>query len=97
MMSEAEFEAYKASVREKRKNRLYVHWRNMKTGVDCKAIGPSSQCFCGRRFKEHAFDNVKTKKVDCKASKCRLFDYIPVCKLSFCVLIVGLVSWITRF
>ena len=97
MMSEAEFEAYKASVREKRKNRLYVHWRNMKTGVDCKAIGPSSQCFCGRRFKEHAFDNVKTKKVDCKASKCRLFDYIPVCKLRFCVLIVGLVSWITRF
>ena len=42
MMSEAEFEAYKAQVREKRKNRLYVHWRNMETGVDCKAIGPSS-------------------------------------------------------
>ena len=97
MMSEAEFEAYKASVREKRKNRLYVHWRNMKTGVDCKAIGPSSQCFCGRRFKEHAFDNVKTKKVDCKASKCRLFDYIPVCKWTFRIFNVCLNSWFTRF
>ena len=29
MMSEAEFEAYKARVREARKNRLYVNWRNM--------------------------------------------------------------------
>lgn len=32
MMSEAEFEAYKKKVRESRKNRLYVHWRNMETG-----------------------------------------------------------------
>ena len=29
VMSEAEFEAYKARVRESRKNRLYVNWRNM--------------------------------------------------------------------
>ena len=42
MMSEAEFEAYKASVREKRKHRLYTNWRNMETGMDCKAIGPAS-------------------------------------------------------
>ena len=32
MMSEAEFEAYKNKVRETRKHRLYVHWRNMETG-----------------------------------------------------------------
>ena len=56
MMSEAEFEAYKARVRKKRANRLYVHWRNMETGADCKAIGPASQCFCG-----HRYDKVSTE------------------------------------
>ena len=42
MMSEKEFEEYKASVREARKNRLYVNWRNMNTGKDCRVIGPAS-------------------------------------------------------
>ena len=65
LMSEAEFEAYKAKVREARKNRLYVHWRNKVTGQDCKAIGPASQCFCGHRFKDHFTDNVKTRKIYC--------------------------------
>jgi hypothetical protein len=40
MMSDAEFEAYKKKVREARKNRLYVHWRNLETGADCKSVGP---------------------------------------------------------
>ena len=82
MMSEAEFEAYKMKVREARKNRLYVNWRNMETGADCKAIGPASQCFCGHRYKEHDFDAVTTRKIKCKAPgcKCKCFNYIPVCK-----------------
>ena len=82
MMSEAEFEAYKARVRKKRANRLYVNWRNMETGADCKAIGPASQCFCGHRYKEHNFDAVEDKTVNCKDKKCKckLFSYIPVCK-----------------
>ena len=41
-MSEIEFEAYKAKVKDARKNRLYVHWRNTETGADCKTIGPAS-------------------------------------------------------
>ena len=82
MMSEAEFEEYKANVRQKRANRLYTHWRNMETGADCKAIGPASQCFCGHRYKEHNFDNIDDKNVSCKDKrcKCKLFSYIPVCK-----------------
>lgn len=85
MMSEAEFDAYKAKVRVKRQNRLYVNWRNMETGADCKAIGPASQCFCGHRFKEHNFDNVEDKNVNCKDNrcKCKLFSYIPVCKYNY--------------
>jgi len=84
MMSEKEFEEYKKEVRAARKNRLYVHWRNMETGMDCKTIGPASQCFCGHRFKDHFFDNVDNKDVYCRKPnercKCKLFDYVPVCK-----------------
>lgn len=65
MMSEEEFAAYKDQVREARKNRLYVVWRNAK-GVDCKTMGPQSQCFCGHRFKEHFTDNIETRKINCR-------------------------------
>lgn len=83
MMSEHEFEEYKNQVREARKNRLYVSWRNIK-GVDCRMIGPASKCFCGHRYKDHAFDNVKDRRVFCREKKCRcpLFSLIPVCKYS---------------
>lgn len=79
VMSDKEFEAYKDKVKESRKNHLYVYWANDK-GFECKAIGPESMCFCGHRYKNHNFDNVKTKKVNCKQPKCKcpLFDYIPV-------------------
>lgn len=79
MFNEKEFEEYKKKVESSRRNHLYVYWTNNK-GVDCKAIGPESMCFCGHRFKMHNFDNVKTKKVDCKDSKCkcRLYEYVPV-------------------
>ena len=80
MMSEKEFEEYKERVREARKNRLYVNWRNQNSGQDCRTIGPASPCFCGHRFKDHNFDNVKSKEVHCKNNKCKcqLFTYIPV-------------------
>ena len=81
MMSEEEFEEFKNNVREARKNRLYCTWRNV-DGVDCKNIGPASKCFCGHRYKEHYTDNVGTREIYCRANgcKCRMFDYIPVCK-----------------
>jgi len=41
MMSEKEFEEYKQKVKESRKNRLYVKFRNAE-GIDCKSIGPAS-------------------------------------------------------
>jgi hypothetical protein len=40
-MSEKEFEEFKNNVREARKNRLYVSFRNTE-GQDCRVIGPSS-------------------------------------------------------
>ena len=41
MMSEKEFEEFKNNVKDVRKNRLYVIWRN-EDGQDCRTIGPSS-------------------------------------------------------
>ncbi len=78
-MSEAEFEAYKEKVKDARKNRLYVAWRNLK-GIDCKMIGPSSLCFCNHRFRDHAFDNIEKRDIHCKDKSCicQMFNYIPI-------------------
>ena len=56
-----------------------MKWRNA-DGVDCKGIGPASQCFCGHRYKEHNFDNIETRIINCKSKgcKCKMFDYIPI-------------------
>jgi len=77
MMTDAEFEAYKKKVAGVRANHLYVFYCN-KNGQECKAIGPSSLCFCKHRFRNHNFDNVGNKKVNCKNCKCKLFNYMPV-------------------
>ena len=79
MMSEKEYEEFKNNVREARKNRLYVNWRNEK-GMDCKTIGPSSSCFCGHRYKQHDFDAVDTRIIKCREAKCKckMFEYVPV-------------------
>jgi hypothetical protein len=77
MMTDAEFEAYKKKVASARANHLYVYYTNSK-GLECKAIGPSSMCFCKHRYRNHNFDNVTNKNVNCKNCKCKLFNYIPV-------------------
>jgi hypothetical protein len=82
MMSEKEFEEFKQNIKEARKNRLYVQWRNV-DGQDCRTIGPASKCFCGHRYKEHNFDDVVNRKIVCRSPKCpcKMFTYIPVCKI----------------
>ena len=77
MMTQEEFEAYKKKVAPIRANHLYVYYTNTK-GEECKAIGPSSLCFCKHRYRNHNFDNISNKKVNCKNCKCKLFNYIPV-------------------
>lgn len=77
MMTEAEFEAYKKKVAYARANHFYVYYVNAK-GNECKAIGPSSLCFCKHRYRNHNFDNIKTKKVNCKNCNCKQFNHIPV-------------------
>ena len=77
MMTDAEFEAYKKKVAGARANHLYVFYVNSR-GDECKAIGPSSMCFCKHRYRNHNFDNVTSKKVNCKNCKCKMFNYMDI-------------------
>ena len=81
MMSEKEFEEFKKNIKGARQNRLYANWRNNKD-MDCKTIGPASSCFCGHRYKQHFFDNVQERKINCREPKCacKHFTYVPICK-----------------
>jgi hypothetical protein len=79
LFSPEEYEEFKANAIAHRANRIYVVWRNMQTGMDCRSVGPSSPCFCGHRYKNHATDN-HNKKIFCKQAgcPCTLYDYIPI-------------------
>ena len=47
LLSEAEYEEKKKKAIEASKNRIYVVWQNVKTGMDCRVIGPSTKCMHG--------------------------------------------------
>eukprot|EP00930_Biecheleria_cincta_P089443 TRINITY_DN7874_c0_g1_i2.p1 TRINITY_DN7874_c0_g1~~TRINITY_DN7874_c0_g1_i2.p1 ORF type:complete len:376 (-),score=57.25 TRINITY_DN7874_c0_g1_i2:140-1267(-) len=59
--------------------RLYVNWRN-RSGLDCRAVGPQSMCFCTHRYNEHDWSAFDTRKVRCKmpGCSCTCFNYVPV-------------------
>ena len=60
-------------------------------GQDCRMMGPASKCFCGHRYKDHNFDNIESRKVHCKTSKCkcRSFSYIPICKCKIFLIMIS--------
>lgn len=64
--------------REAAKNRLFVTWTNLKTGMDCYNVGPDSRCFCGHSYKAHAWWETESKRVRCRCPGCRCacFDYV---------------------
>lgn len=78
--TEEEYERFKKEAAEKRKNRLYVVWRNVARDLDCRVVGPSSACFCGHRYRAHATDNTADRNVHCQVAGCRcqLYEYVPV-------------------
>ena len=79
LFSEEEYAEFKANAIAHRANRIYVSWRNRNTGLDCRQVGPSSPCFCGHRFRQHATDNTN-KMIHCRQAgcPCTLFHYIPI-------------------
>ena len=51
------------------------------SGLECKAIGPASSCFCGHRYREHTWsDYPETGKLKCKMAgcPCQAYSYVPV-------------------
>ena len=83
LFSPEEYEDYKRKVVPQRiKNRLYVSWTNP-NGMDCKLIGPETQCFCQHRYKQHKtdFDGpvTSTSELTCKVKNCHCsgFKYVP--------------------
>eukprot|EP00929_Paragymnodinium_shiwhaense_P063147 TRINITY_DN31565_c0_g1_i1.p1 TRINITY_DN31565_c0_g1~~TRINITY_DN31565_c0_g1_i1.p1 ORF type:complete len:431 (+),score=63.41 TRINITY_DN31565_c0_g1_i1:121-1413(+) len=79
MLPDAEYRALRRRAADGSR-RLYVYYRNRNTGLDCKAIGPQSMCFCGHRYNEHDWGAFETRRVGCKmpGCKCTCFSYIPV-------------------
>lgn len=79
LLSDAAYQALRQRAANPNR-RLYVYWRNKATGLDCKAIGPQTLCFCQHRYNEHDWEAFDTRQVRCKmpGCGCTCFDYIPV-------------------
>ncbi|KAJ8298811.1 hypothetical protein KUTeg_022871, partial [Tegillarca granosa] len=80
-----EYERYKKEVIPIRmKNRLYTCWTGP-IGMDCKLIGPETNCFCNHRYKQHKtdFEKIPDERpilLPCrqKGCKCASFHYAPL-------------------
>ncbi|XP_065803871.1 protein FAM221A [Labrus bergylta] len=79
-----QYEEYKRTVIPQRmKNRLYVSF-GVPGSIDCKLIGPETQCFCNHRYKEHRteFEVVPTERplaLPCRVRRCNCvaYQYVP--------------------
>ncbi|KAK5883813.1 hypothetical protein CesoFtcFv8_020100 [Champsocephalus esox] len=79
-----EYEEYKRKVLPQRlNNRLYVSF-GVPGGIDCKQIGPETQCFCTHRYKQHMtdFEVVPSERplaLPCQVRGCRCsaYQYVP--------------------
>ncbi|XP_068944829.1 protein FAM221A [Petaurus breviceps papuanus] len=80
-----EYEEYKNKVLPVRlRNRLFVSWRSP-MGMDCKLVGPETQCFCTHRYKQHKtdFEVIPPERpisLPCKVNQCPCssFYYVPL-------------------
>eukprot|EP00930_Biecheleria_cincta_P103206 TRINITY_DN95150_c0_g1_i1.p1 TRINITY_DN95150_c0_g1~~TRINITY_DN95150_c0_g1_i1.p1 ORF type:complete len:409 (-),score=62.13 TRINITY_DN95150_c0_g1_i1:415-1641(-) len=80
LLGEKEYEALREKAADPSR-RLWVYWVESSSGLECKAVGPASMCFCGHRYKEHAWaEYPETNKLGCKmrGCACSAFTYVPV-------------------
>ncbi|KAK6190988.1 hypothetical protein SNE40_002740 [Patella caerulea] len=85
MFTPDQYEEYKKKVLPMRmKNRLFTSFSSS-TGMDCKLIGPETNCFCKHRYKQHRtdFEKLPTDRpilLPCKAKgcKCRSYHFVPL-------------------
>ncbi|XP_037549552.1 protein FAM221A [Nematolebias whitei] len=79
-----QYEEYKRKVLPLRvQNRLYVSF-GVPGGVDCKQIGPETQCFCTHRYKQHRTEwevvpSERPLALPCQVGGCHcsVFQYVP--------------------
>ncbi|KAG7245063.1 hypothetical protein INR49_023629 [Caranx melampygus] len=79
-----QYEEYKRKMIPLRmKNRLYVSF-GIPGGIDCKLIGPETQCFCAHRYKQHKTDftvvpSERPLALPCQVRGCHCpaYQYVP--------------------
>lgn len=74
-----QYAAYREAAAARAASRLYVHWRST-DGLDCKTVGPESQCECGHRYKQHASERSGVSGgLRCRAARCGCvaYAYLP--------------------
>uniref|UniRef100_A0A3Q3XJ57 Protein FAM221A n=1 Tax=Mola mola TaxID=94237 RepID=A0A3Q3XJ57_MOLML len=84
LLTPEQYEEYKRKmVPQRMKNRLYVSF-GVPGGIDCKLVGPETQCFCSHRYKQHKtdFEEVPTERplaLPCQVRGCHCpaYQYIP--------------------
>lgn len=79
-----EYEEYKKKVLPMRmKNRIFTSWTSS-TGMDCKMIGPETNCFCQHRYRQHKtdFEEIPSERpilMPCRERGCPCvsYHYVP--------------------
>ena len=72
LFTDDEYQAYcKKVIPTRIKNRLFVSWQNG-DGLDCKLIGPETQCLCQCRYKNHQTDVSDPDKAGARRLKCKV-------------------------
>ena len=79
LLTDHEYEEFKRNAGQQRAKRLFVYWTNL-NGIECKAVGPDSRCFCNHKYRDHHTESLSGKVVVCKTPKCpcKHFNYVPV-------------------
>mmetsp|Transcript_24009 Transcript_24009/g.54065 ORF Transcript_24009/g.54065 Transcript_24009/m.54065 type:complete len:358 (+) Transcript_24009:63-1136(+) len=72
-------EGEKLAAEEAMRTGLYGVWRNATSGHDfCGRIGPTSRCFCGHDYADHAWTKGRKElRPACSKCSCNGFRYIP--------------------
>ncbi|XP_030003936.1 protein FAM221A [Sphaeramia orbicularis] len=84
LLTPEQYEEYKRKVLPLRmKNRLYVSF-GVPGGIDCKFIGPETQCFCTHRYKQHKTDfevipSGRPLALPCqvRGCQCSTYEFVP--------------------
>ncbi|KAM9824086.1 protein FAM221A [Neosynchiropus ocellatus] len=79
-----QYEAYKRKmIPQRMKNRLFVSF-GVPGSIDCRLVGPETQCFCSHRYKQHKtdFEEVPSERpltLPCKVAGCQCvaYEYVP--------------------